>query len=144
MGIGGILSGCDAVEFLLLGASVVQICTAVMLKGYLVVSEMKRELMEFMGLHGFTTVREFIGMGHQRIGPFHELDQLVRARASVDSDMCTGCGRCYDSCRDAAYQAIEMREGKAHVEEAKCRGCSLCSHVCTVSAITMWEVETNR
>lgn len=140
MGIGGILSGCDAVEFLLLGASVVQVCTAVLLKGYSIASEMKKELME---LHGFASVREFIGMGHERIRPFSYLDQHFTVKASVDADICTGCGQCHDSCRDGAYQAIEMREGKAYVEPSKCRGCSLCSLVCAVSAITMLEVETN-
>jgi len=60
-GIGGIETGSDAAQFLLLGASTVQICTGVMLNGYGIIDALKRELSEFMQQHGFKSVGEFIG-----------------------------------------------------------------------------------
>src|SRR5690606_24511471 len=52
-GIGGISNWRDAVEFLLLGASTVQVCTEVMLRGYRVVEDMIEGLTEYMRERGF-------------------------------------------------------------------------------------------
>ena len=60
-GIGGIETGLDAVQFHLLGASTVQICTGAMLQGYEMIHKIKEELAAFMTDHGFATVREFVG-----------------------------------------------------------------------------------
>ena len=60
-GIGGIETGHDAVQFHLLGASTVQICTGAMLQGYEMINKVKEELLQFMTDHKFETVREFVG-----------------------------------------------------------------------------------
>jgi dihydropyrimidine dehydrogenase (NAD+) subunit PreA len=54
MASGGISSGFDAVEFILAGAPLVQVCTAVMLKGYSIISQLKNELEELMESHNFS------------------------------------------------------------------------------------------
>ncbi len=60
-GIGGIETGYDAVQFLLMGCQTVQICTGAMLRGYKMIDEVKRELAEFMGRHGFSRIEDFVG-----------------------------------------------------------------------------------
>ncbi|RMG10082.1 MAG: NAD-dependent dihydropyrimidine dehydrogenase subunit PreA [Planctomycetota bacterium] len=60
-GIGGIETGKDAAQFLLLGAHTVQVCTGVMLYGYKMVKDMIAELSAFMDEHGFSTIEEFRG-----------------------------------------------------------------------------------
>ena len=60
-GIGGIETGYDAVQFHLLGASTVQICTGAMLQGYEMIHKIKEELSQFMTDHGFASLRDFIG-----------------------------------------------------------------------------------
>ena len=52
-GIGGICNWRDAVEFLLLGSSSVQVCTEVMLRGYRIVEDMIDGLEEYMRSHQF-------------------------------------------------------------------------------------------
>lgn len=140
MACGGVSSGYDAVEFILTGAPIVQVCTAVMLKGYSIVSKIQEELMEFMGWHNFSTVKDFLGIGNKLIRHFSELDQSYSVKAHVDPDKCTGCEICFVSCHDAAYQAIEMRDNLAIVNHNKCKGCSLCFQVCPTDAISMMEV----
>ncbi len=61
-GLGGIHRGTDAIQFMLLGASTVQVCTGVMLQGYDMVSEMEESFAAFMTDHGFESVGEFIGV----------------------------------------------------------------------------------
>jgi dihydroorotate dehydrogenase subfamily 1 len=60
-GIGGIETSHDAIEFMLLGASTVQICTGVMLKGVKMVDELQDGLAKFMTDKGFNSVREIVG-----------------------------------------------------------------------------------
>lgn len=139
MACGGVTSGFDAAEFILLGAPIIQVCTAVMLNGYAIVSSMQKELTEFMEWHKFSAIEDFIGMGNKQILQFFELDQSYSVKAVVDSDRCNGCKKCQTSCRDAAYSAIEMRDKKAVVNGEKCRGCSLCFQVCPIDAISIVE-----
>src|SRR3954453_13232917 len=58
-GIGGIESGADAAQFLLLGADTVQICTGVMKMGYDCVRRMRDDLLGFRARHGFETISQF-------------------------------------------------------------------------------------
>lgn len=59
--IGGIESGEDAAQFILLGASTVQVCTGVMIHGYGHVEPMCEQLEAFMSKHGFETIEDFRG-----------------------------------------------------------------------------------
>jgi dihydroorotate dehydrogenase subfamily 1 len=59
--IGGVESGEDAAQFILLGASTVQVCTGVMIHGYALASRMCDELSAFMDKHGFATIEDFRG-----------------------------------------------------------------------------------
>ncbi|MEM6391473.1 MAG: NAD-dependent dihydropyrimidine dehydrogenase subunit PreA [Planctomycetota bacterium] len=60
-GIGGIETGDDAAEFILLGADTVQVCTGVMKHSYKLVKKMADELLAFMDKHGFETLDDFKG-----------------------------------------------------------------------------------
>jgi len=60
-GIGGVETGRDAAEFILLGADTVQVCTGVMLHGYPLVKSLCGELQAFMAEHGFKSIAEFKG-----------------------------------------------------------------------------------
>ncbi len=59
--IGGVESGEHAAQFILLGASTVQVCTGVMIHGYKMVSRMCDELSAFMDKHEFATIEDFRG-----------------------------------------------------------------------------------
>ena len=60
--IGGVESGTDAAQFILLGADTVQVCTGVMKAGYGMVKQMCSDLEAFMAKHSFDTVAEFKGI----------------------------------------------------------------------------------
>jgi dihydroorotate dehydrogenase subfamily 1 len=59
--IGGVESGTDAAQFILLGADTVQVCTGVMKFGYDCVKRMKDELLNFMAKKSFETLSQFKG-----------------------------------------------------------------------------------
>jgi dihydropyrimidine dehydrogenase (NADP+)/dihydropyrimidine dehydrogenase (NAD+) subunit PreA len=60
-GIGGIETGGDAAQFLLVGADTIQVCTGVMKFGYECVKPMCEELLAFMVKHKFETLADFKG-----------------------------------------------------------------------------------
>ncbi len=60
-GIGGIETGDDAAQFILLGSHTVQVCTGVMIHGYGMVKEMAESLLAFMEKHNFETIDDFRG-----------------------------------------------------------------------------------
>lgn len=59
--IGGVETGADAAEFILLGANTVQVCTGVMMHGYGLVKTLCSELQDFMRKHNFTSIEDFRG-----------------------------------------------------------------------------------
>jgi dihydroorotate dehydrogenase subfamily 1 len=60
-GLGGIESGNDAAEFILLGSDTVQVCTGVMKFGYEHIKPMCEQLLAFMEKHKFETLADFKG-----------------------------------------------------------------------------------
>jgi dihydroorotate dehydrogenase subfamily 1 len=60
-GIGGIETGNDAAQFILLGCDTVQVCTGVMKFGYPIVKEMQEQLLAFMEQHEFARIEDFKG-----------------------------------------------------------------------------------
>jgi dihydropyrimidine dehydrogenase (NADP+)/dihydropyrimidine dehydrogenase (NAD+) subunit PreA len=60
-GLGGVETGNDAAEFILLGADTVQVCTGVMKFGYEHVKHLSEQLLAFMAKHKFEAVADFKG-----------------------------------------------------------------------------------
>ncbi|NCC53705.1 MAG: 4Fe-4S dicluster domain-containing protein, partial [Spartobacteria bacterium] len=141
MGCGGCMNGDDAVEFLLLGAPVVQLATAVMFEGFALIDRLKKDMIRFMDGQGYDSVNDVVGAGHSRIISFDQLDAAFETVAQVDMLRCTRCGKCETACQDGAYQAIGMAAPGAYptIDHEKCVGCSLCAHVCPFDAIQMVE-----
>jgi dihydropyrimidine dehydrogenase (NADP+) len=78
-GIGGVESGRDAAEFILLGASTVQVCTGVMTHGYGLVGRLAGELQDFMAHHSFKSLEEFRGASLPYFTTHSELVRRQRA-----------------------------------------------------------------
>ena len=140
--IGGIATWEDAAEFLLLGASTLQLCTEVMVRGYDVINDLKDGLSNYMEDHGFTSIADMRGLALKKLRALSDLSTAYKVVSSVDESKCVKCDICYISCRDAGYQAISLREDRIPiVDEEKCTGCSLCYQVCPVwDCVAMKEV----
>ena len=81
-GIGGVETGQDAAEFILLGSDTVQVCTGVMKMGYAMVKPMMDELAAVMDEHGFNSISEFKGHSLQFFRTHAELVEIqAEARA---------------------------------------------------------------
>lgn len=143
-GIGGVTNWRDAVEFILLGSSSVQVCTEVMLKGYRIVEDMIEGLEEYMLTHGFSTIEQMVGKAVPQYSEWGDLDMNYETVAKIDADKCIGCQLCMVACDDGAHQCIHPQADTRvpRIDESECVGCNLCQIVCPVDGcITMAPVE---
>ncbi len=138
-GIGGINTWRDAVEFLLLGASNVQVCTAVMHYGYRIVEDMIDGLNNYLDEKNFASVNEIVGKSVGRVTDWGNLDLNYKVAARVNPENCIKCNLCYVACEDGAHQCFSFDENRFPVvDEHECVGCNLCALVCpSPGAISM-------
>jgi dihydroorotate dehydrogenase subfamily 1 len=83
-GIGGIETGGDAAQFILLGADTAQVCTGVMKHGYDMVKKMCEELLAFMEKHKFETLADFKGKSLDYFTTHAELVRMQKERKARD------------------------------------------------------------
>lgn len=143
-GIGGVSTWQDAAEFMLLGASNVQVCTAVMKYGFRIIDDLTSGLSHWMDEKGFTSVDDFVGLSVKKVTEWEKLDLNFHIIANIDQSKCIHCGLCHITCEDASHQAIDLLRGQPYntytVKDADCVGCNLCQLVCPVDdCITMVE-----
>jgi len=77
-GIGGVNTGGDAAEFILLGSDTVQVCSGIMMHGYPMVKKLCGGLQAFMDKHGFARVAEFKGASLPYMTTHTELVRMQR------------------------------------------------------------------
>src|SRR3984893_14201237 len=158
-GIGGIATWKDAAEFIALGSTSVQLCTAVMHYGFRIVEDLIDGLNNYLDAKGIRTVDSLRGRAVSRIKEWKCLDLNYQRVASINYDRCIGCNLCHIACEDGAHQAIRLTEpnglglgpgripGKPvpEIVDELCVGCNLCALVCPVQGcITMVSLDTGR
>ena len=136
-GIGGIETWRDALEFIQLGCSNVQVCTAVMQYGYRIIDDLTLGLQRYMAKRGISQLQQLVGEQLPKfLNPDH-LDRETIVFPKIDRNQCIGCGRCYVSCMDGGHQAITFNPvtRQPRIVGTRCVGCHLCRLVCPTGAI---------
>ncbi len=159
-GMGGIQTWRDAAEFLLLGASSLQVCTAVMHYGFRIIDDLTHGLSNWLDEKGAKSINEIIGAAAPKYSAFNNFDLSYKVIAKIDDSKCINCNLCYVACDEGAHQSIDLTVEGAKinpdtysgatkpipvVNEESCVGCNLCSLVCPVDdCISMLEVDSGR
>lgn len=143
-GVGGISSWSDGVEYLIMGADMLQVCTEIMIRGFKIVKSLNLGLEKYMDEMGLASVDAIKGDLYRKVTSFDFLlKQSKSEKVRIDEETCTGCNLCVVGCADAGYDALRLKavddnvrtKGKRNVAELiyeRCTGCNLCVAVCPV------------
>jgi len=136
MGIGGIMSGEDAVEAIMAGAQAVQLCTAIILNGHEFFGTIGNQMEAFMRKKGYGKLADFRGLALRNVIEREEKGHEIYEphNPKIDKDKCISCGLCIMAC---CWGALYFVEKKATVNKDLCYGCSLCTSLCPTKAMTI-------
>lgn len=145
IGIGGVFSGQDVIEMLYCGASVVGICTALIVHGPTIIGTILQQIAEILSMLQLSSLQDIQGKALKNID--FPLDPEERREyekrpwsykplmAFIEFSHCIKCGQCKKIC---LYHAIVKTNDKFVVTK-KCQGCGLCVSICPTGAITFIE-----
>jgi dihydroorotate dehydrogenase (fumarate)/dihydropyrimidine dehydrogenase (NAD+) subunit PreA len=114
----------DIVMFIMSGAHIVEMCSAVMCYGYSWLGKQVEGLDRFMDEKGYGTILDMLGVASDAAMPYSE---MPAEKARVVSQYCTHCRICLRACFSDAMQDGEDR---VWVKSENCTGCGGCYSVC--------------
>ena len=133
-GVGGVSEAKHLLEYIMLGASTVQIGTAVMLKGKSFISQMLKELETWMTQHGEGSIENIRGRALGNMKSFDEM-RYEPSISTVTGVACReNCNRCVTCCM---YDAIYKKEETVDVNRMNCVGCGICVSACPEGKLSL-------
>ena len=151
VGVGGIFTGKDALQYLLCGSSLVQVATAAYIEGTGVFKKINQEIVSWMRRKRYSSISEFRGKVLQRIVPSAELKMKEIFPYAlppespyipkIDHSRCIICQTC---CRSCFYEVLHLKKGKIGVEKDRCWSCGFCVGICPEKAITLVDKKTGK
>ncbi len=134
LGIGGIASGTDYLEYVMAGASTCGIGTQILLNGYDVVARIRNEIKQWMKNHEVAELQDIRGCALEGIRSFEEI-RLEEKTAMIE-------GHCKnlscDYCRQICFKdAVIKGDGGMSINRDICDGCGMCIGACPEGRIKL-------
>lgn len=131
IGVGGVESAKDVLEFLLAGADAVQMLSAAMLKGKDLYKKIIDDLPKELEKYGFSSIKEVV-----ETTLLKEEIKFEPSFPEIDNNKCVACGLCEKVCPYFAMKVKEEESKKVYYADTdKCFGCGLCQAKCPTQAI---------
>jgi len=130
----GIDTARDIIDFILCGAGIVQIGSALMLRGHEHVNVLIEELKKEIADRAVNNISELKGKVADKIISYKNLGKIPGRKAVFNTTICDVCSqkKCVSRCYFGALKVVENR--LTHNEDF-CSGCSICHHICDKSAV---------
>jgi dihydropyrimidine dehydrogenase (NAD+) subunit PreA len=135
---GGITTWEDVVEYVMLGATTVQICTSIMWQGYGHFQTILRGLKDYLDRENLSSLKAVQGKALPYIVTIDEASKRPPLVVQVDPAKCINLtkGRCEACGKVCFYGGIEFSP-KLILKSQNCDGCNLCVEICPVSALRL-------
>jgi dihydroorotate dehydrogenase/NAD-dependent dihydropyrimidine dehydrogenase PreA subunit len=131
VGVGGVNKAEDVVETTMVGATVVGMVAAPLLRGLRVFDQVEKQLRRYLASREVADINALRGLTHRRLA---EAEMRFDARAVIDPALCGLCRICARVCFKAA--PVEA-DGTMRIVSERCVGCGLCVSVCPEKAIAL-------
>jgi len=135
IGVGGVSSAEDVVQYLMAGASLVAVCTVGHVNGIKRYSRIIDDLEKLLANLGAESPADVRGLTLRKI----EERKAKKLQAVTEPvvptvlvEACTGCGNCERVC---VYGAAKVIDKIARIDPELCVGCGLCVSVCPTDAL---------
>lgn len=133
IGVGGVSQPEDVIEYVMAGATAVQVCTQAIVEGPQVFRRLTEGVIKWLVEHGYSSIDDVRGAALKHLKPdlsgWYEVKNPI-----VSEDKCVACGLCEQSCTyDAVH--VSLKERVAVINVDKCYGCGVCTTVCPTRAI---------
>lgn len=126
-GIGGITKHEHILEYMMLGASTVQVCTSIILNGHEHIGLLLDGLRGWMTQNGYESFDEIKGKALTSLKSFEEIKEEPYVSQVNEGCSISLCEKCKKAC---IYEAIEWTDGQVTVNPQRCTGCGLCVSIC--------------
>lgn len=135
-GIGGINNYKNVLEYIMLGASTIQLASAINLNGYGLISDILSHLENWLVDHSHKSIDILKGIALKSLIPYEDIpvENLVSLFYNFKED--------YDYSKSVAsciYDAIIFDNNRPKVLHEKCTGCGLCVQLCPDSFKLIWK-----
>ena len=135
-GIGGIVNYEHVLEYIMLGASAVQIGTALILNGDSIIKTIVNDLKKWFKEKEINSISEICGQALGKIKPLDEL-ALEPMTCKSDNKKCKdSCNLCVEHCLENAIEIVNDNDIK--IDQEKCIGCGLCIFVCPINKLKIY------
>ena len=130
--VGGVMTGEDVIEFMMVGATAVQVCTAAILGGDTIYGKIASEAKEWLDEHGHDSLEDIRGIALKHV----DSPKTLTGTPHVDLEKCTRCALCMKSC---VYGAISVDKKKNYfeIDPERCQSCGMCISVCPYHALSV-------
>lgn len=133
-GIGGISSHKNIVEYMMLGASTIQVCSSIMLNGLEYINIMKQGLIDWLQSKGYEGVHQLTGRALPSLKSFEEI--ILEPYHCHTKDDCNekDCYKCKIVCTNGA---IVKSASTIIIDKNLCTGCGLCVSICPIQILRL-------
>lgn len=132
---GGVLRFEHVLEFLMLGATAVQLASTIQLHGYDIISSIIVAMESWLDSHGYTSIDDIRGVALESLRPFEDI--VPRSLTATNTELCTvtDCALCIQSCLKGAIS--RDKNGAIAINTLRCDGCGLCVERCPDNIIKL-------
>jgi dihydroorotate dehydrogenase subfamily 1 len=133
-GIGGIDDYKNAIEYIMLGASAVQIGTTVMINGFERITEIVNDFESWEKEKKVKSINEIKGKALLNLKSFDEM-KVEPVICHSNGEVCVEeCSACIKGCM---YNAIARSEKEVIIDKSLCTGCGVCMFVCPIKKLSL-------
>ncbi|HML38412.1 MAG TPA: hypothetical protein PKA19_13490 [Bacillota bacterium] len=126
-GIGGIETCEDVLEYMMLGASAIQMGTSIMINGFEHIGKVKDDLEAWMRKNGIEELAQVRGAALSGLKAFDEIQVEPVVSHLIGECTRADCHKCVKGC---VYGAIDKTGTGIAIHRERCRGCGLCCSIC--------------